>query len=104
MKTIDAAAIHRHQRFKAEEQKRLVSTAESAGVRIVVTRKTERHIAIDPLSPWAYEVTREGCSCRQFGIYGKCPHHALLLAELGELEDPEEIGWPDDGPTPMAAD
>ena len=69
-----------------------------------MTRKTERHIVIDPLSPWAYEVSREGCTCPQFGIRGECPHHALLMSELGLLDDPEEIGWLDDEPAPMAAD
>lgn len=99
-------AIRRHHRFQAEEMQRLVKTAQSAGVRIVVTRKQERHIAIDALTPWAYEVDVNGCECARFGICGKCEHHALLLAELGMLDDPEEIGWPedDDPVTPMAAD
>ena len=105
MKIIDAAAIRRHHRFKAEEQQRLLKTAKSAGVRIVVTRKQSLHIAVDPLSPWAYVVSAHGCECAQFGIRGACPHHALLMAELGLLDDPEEIGWPEDDPvTPMAAD
>lgn len=102
---ISTAAIRRHHRFQAEHMQRLVKAAESAGIRIVITRKTERQIAIDPLSPWAYEVSREGCTCARYGIRGNCEHHALLMAELGLLDNPEAIGWPDEDPvTPMAAD
>jgi hypothetical protein len=106
MKTrISPAALHRQQRFEADELHTLLKTAESAGIRIVITRKAERHIAIDPLSPCAYEVSRKGCECARFGITGKCEHHALLMSELGEIEDPGAIGWPDDPPiTLMAAD
>lgn len=103
--TIPTAAIRRNHRFQAEEMQRLVNTAHSAGIRIVITRKAQRQIAVDPLSPWAYEVTTAGCECAKFGIRGKCEHHALLLHELGMLEDPEEVGWPeDDPPMTMAAD
>jgi hypothetical protein len=55
--------------------------------------------------PWAHEVDRTGCDCQRFGIFGRCEHQALLLSELGLLEDPNEIGWPDDDPpAAMAAD
>jgi hypothetical protein len=105
MKIVDAAAIRRNHRFQAEAMHRLVKIAESGGVRIVITRKTERHIAIELRSPWAYEVSRQGCECARFGIFGRCEHHALLLTEMGEIEDPKDIGWPDDPPVKsMVAD
>ena len=97
-------AVRRHHRFQADEPQTLLKTAESAGVRIVITRKHHRHVAIDPLSPWAYEVDRPGCECARFALRGKCEHHALLLSELGLLEDPADVGWPEDAPAPMAAD
>jgi len=95
--------IHRFIRDRFERQKRLADRAAAEGVRIVILYKTERHLAIDPHYPEAYAVNTERCSCREFSLWGACPHHALLLSELGQLPDPEtEIGWPDERrPVPM---
>lgn len=102
MITFTRAAEHRFTRFQAEQQQRLVREAERAGVRIVLIERTGQHVAIEPGTPYAYQVDHEGCDCHGFAIIGKCPHHALLMAEFGLLEDPEEIGWPDDVPNDIA--
>jgi hypothetical protein len=102
---ITPAALHRQRRFEADDQMNLLKSAEKAGIRIVVIEKTGQHIAVDPVAPWAYLVDRAGCDCPHFAVCGKCRHHALLMAELGELVDPKKIGWPDDPPAAtMVAD
>ncbi len=100
---ITDATIHRFIRDHFERQHRLANQAEAAGVRIVILYRTDKHLAIDPLEPTAYAVNPERCSCSGFSLWGACPHHALLLSELGQLPDPEtEIGWPDERtPVPM---
>lgn len=101
---ITPAAMHRVRRFKAEEQQSLLRTANEVGIRIVVTRTKHTQIAVEPGTAWCYEVTVNGCECAGFRVTGRCPHHAMLLDELGLLEDPEEIGWPADEPVAMVAD
>jgi predicted Rdx family selenoprotein len=101
---IEPAALHRLRRFKAEELNRLLRTAEEAQIRIVVTRTKHTQIAVEPGTAWAYEVTVDGCECVGFRVTGRCPHHAMLLNELGLIEDPEAIGWPEHQVVAMVAD
>ena len=79
------------------------------GVKILVERATGQHVATDPAAPSvAFFVDVRGCSCKYFGVWGRCGHHALLLAELGLIEDTGEdeliaLAWRDVDPDPAPA-
>ena len=82
---------------RAEDLARLASHAERAGVRILVDHRIGQHVATDPADPSrCYHVAPDLCSCRRFGILGRCEHHALLLAQLGEVPDVEPAAEPFD--------
>jgi hypothetical protein len=101
IKVTDVAA-HRLLRDQVERLQRLTRQAEWAGACIVSLYRTDKHLAIDPYTQKAYAVNTEHCSCRDFGIWGACGHHMLLLAELGQLPDPaNEIGWPEEADKPL---
>ncbi len=80
---------------RAEDLARLCRKAEAQGVRILVDHRTGQHVATSASDPTrCYHVDVDGCTCRGFAHWGRCKHHSLLLAELGQLE-PEP-------PTPAA--
>ena len=101
-----AATARRIRDQRAEDTRRAAIAAEAAGVRILVERLTGQHIATDPAAPFvAFAVGVEGCTCKHFGVWGRCGHHALLLAELGAIEDTGEdeliaLAWRDADPDP----
>ncbi len=74
---------------RAEHLHRLANHADRAGVRILIEPVRGEHFATDPSTPTRlYRVDPEACTCRRFRLWGRCPHHALLLAELGRIPDP----------------
>ena len=76
----------------AEMLHRLADRADRAGVRILVEPARGEHFATDPAAPARlYRVDADACSCRRFRVWGRCPHHALLLAELGRIPDPVSV-------------
>ncbi len=80
---------------RVEDLTRLCRKAEQEGVRILVDHRTGQHVATSASDPTrCYHVDAAGCTCRGFAHWGRCKHHSLLLAELGQLE-PEP-------PTPAA--
>ncbi len=82
---------------RAEVLRRLADRAEAAGIEILVLDpRTGEHVATDPDHPArVFRVDVAGCACRRFALWGRCGHHALLLAELGWI--------PDDGAFPCPA-
>ncbi len=78
---------------------RLAEQAERNGIRILVEPISQDHFATSATDPTiVYRVTGLSCSCKGFMTWQRCQHHALLLAELGWLPDPE----PDPAPTTPA--
>ena len=70
-----------------EDIARLADQAVRNGVRILVTRDGA-HFATSDVDPTRlHRLTPDGCDCNRFRWFGRCPHHALLLAELGLIED-----------------
>ncbi len=78
---------------KAEDLHRLADQAERKGVRLLVDERTGQHVATSASDPTrCYHVDAErGCTCKGYGTWGRCQHHALLLAELGRIPDPEPV-------------
>ncbi len=76
---------------RAEDLLRLANQGERKGVRILVDHRTGQHVATSASDPTrCYHVDAEqGCTCRGYGVWGRCQHHSLLLAELGWLPDVE---------------
>jgi len=72
---------------RIEDITRLADQAARNGVRILATRDGA-HYATDDTDPTRlHVVTPDGCDCNRFRWFGRCQHHALLLAELGLIED-----------------
>jgi hypothetical protein len=94
--TITPEVMIRHNRDLAETRKRMANDAAKQGIRIVIIVNSDRHLAVHTNHPVAYPVSTQECSCRMFAIFGKCYHHALLCAELGDGAMPDDIGWPED--------
>ena len=73
---------------QAEDLRRLADLGERNGVRILLTRDGT-HVATSASDQTrAYVVSATGgCQCKGFGVWGRCQHWALLLAELGLIPD-----------------
>src|SRR5215203_2722089 len=93
------AIIARIATQRAEDVRILANQAERAGIRILATNDGE-HFASTPFDPtYLYRLTLTGCDCLYFACFGRCIHHALLLSELGLIEDVEPAAaalWADD--------
>ncbi len=79
-------------RQHAENLRRLANKAEASSVRILRIAGTSDHVATSSTHPVCYAVSVEGgCSCKGYGTWHRCMHHALLLAELGLIPDVEDV-------------
>ena len=91
-------ALQRQRRFEVEARHKLADRAEKMGVRIVQEFRSGEQFAVDRRKPVAYRVSTTDCSCKEFRFWGRCPHWALLLRELGMIPDLDEAPWPDEVP------
>jgi len=72
---------------RVEDLHRLADQAARNGVRILATRDGA-HLATSDTDPTRlHVVTADSCDCNRHRWFGRCQHHALLLAELGLIED-----------------
>ncbi len=72
---------------RIEDLHRLADQAARNGVRILATIDGA-HFATSAIDPTRlHVVTPDGCDCNRFRWIRLCRHHALLLAELGLIED-----------------
>ncbi len=77
-------------RDRIETLQRMATQAERAGVRILVDRRTGQHVALEPVaSAYCVLVDITGCTCRHFGVWGRCGHHALFLSQTGNIPGPD---------------
>ncbi len=77
-------------RDRIETLQRMATQAERDGVRILLDRRTGQHVALEPMaSAYCQHVDITGCTCRHFGIWGRCGHHALFLSQTGNIPDPD---------------
>lgn len=75
-------------RDRIETLQRMATQAERDGVRILVDRRTGQHVALEPMaSAYCQHVDITGCTCRHFGVWGRCGHHALFLSQTGNIPD-----------------
>jgi len=72
---------------RIEDLHRLADQAVRNGVRILATRDGAHFATSDTDPTRLHVVTPDGCDCNRFRWFGRCQHHALLLAELGLIED-----------------
>ncbi len=70
---------------RAEDLARLAGQAEHRGVRILLTADGEHFATSSSSAVTLHRVSPAGCDCRGFAYWGRCTHHSLLLAELGQL-------------------
>lgn len=104
MDTLSPSATRRVRAQHAEDLHRLADQAEHAGVRILLEPTEGAHFATDPANPTrVYRVGVERCTCRRFRVWGRCGHHALLLAELGLIPDAEEAAIDPEDEAALAA-
>ena len=78
---------------RAEDLRRLADQGERRGVRILVDHRTGQHVATsatDATKCYHVDVER-GCTCKGYAYWGRCQHHSLLLAELGQIADTDEV-------------
>ena len=89
----DIIAMHdpiarRAARQRAEDLRNAAKRARAAGVRVLCDPALGLHVAQDePDSPLVYLVERDHCTCGHFAAFGRCPHVALLLDDLGQLPE-----------------
>ncbi len=88
---MNTATSRRVSTQRVEDLLRLANQAEAKGVRILVDPRTGQHVATSASDPTrCYHVDVEnGCTCRGYAVWQRCQHHALLLAELGLIPDPD---------------
>jgi len=72
---------------RIEDLHRLADQAVRNGVRILATRDGAHFATSDTDPTRLHVVTPDGCDCNRVRWFGRCQHHALLLAELGLIED-----------------
>ncbi len=77
----------------AEDLHRLAAQGERKGVRILVDHRTGQHVATSASDPTiCYHLDVEsGCTCKEYGTWGRCQHFALFLSELGRLPEVEPV-------------
>ncbi len=79
-------------RDRIETLQRMASQAERDGVRILLDRRTGQHVALDATAEaYCSMVDITGCTCRYFGVWGRCGHHALFLSQTGNIPDSDVL-------------
>ena len=72
---------------RVEDLHRLADQAARNGVRILATI-AGAHFATSDTDPIRlHVVTADSCDCNRFAWFGRCPHWALFLSELGLIAD-----------------
>ena len=79
-------AIRRPVETPAEKLRRLVALARAEGVELLRESTTGEVFATSAtVAGEIYRLTDRTCTCPGFERWGRCKHHSLLLAELGQL-------------------
>ncbi len=78
---------HRIRTQCVEDLQRLARKAEAEGVTILLTQDGAHFATSRSNRTLLHRVSRRGCDCRGYRLWGRCGHHSLLLAELGMLPD-----------------
>ncbi len=84
---MNTATTRRVSTQRVEDLHRLANQAEQKGIRILLTSDGS-HFATSASNPtMLHRVSEHGCDCRGFSYWGRCSHHALLLSQLGLIQD-----------------